>query len=280
MHLPRLLAAAAALTLAAPALAQSDGPPADTGGDRLTVAVGIGFAPSYEGSNDTVVIPAGAIDAQYKGYRIFTRQTYAYIDVIPERDGSTGVDFELGPVAGVRLNRNSRIVDPQVRALGRRDAAIEVGGFAGISKTGVITSAYDSIGARVTVLTDVAGAHRSTIIQPSVTYFTPLSQRAAITLAASADFVERGYAQAYFGVDAAGSARSGLPVFSPRGGLKSYSISALALQSLSGDLRHGLNVFALGSYTRLLNDFSYSPVVRIAGSPNQWFGAVGIGYTF
>jgi outer membrane scaffolding protein for murein synthesis (MipA/OmpV family) len=35
-----------------------------------------------------------------------------------------------------------------------------------------------------------------------------------------------------------------------------------------------------GSYSRQMNDFSYSPIVRIAGSPNQWLGSAGIAYTF
>jgi outer membrane scaffolding protein for murein synthesis (MipA/OmpV family) len=36
----------------------------------------------------------------------------------------------------------------------------------------------------------------------------------------------------------------------------------------------------MGSYTRLESDFAESPVVSIAGSRNQWLGAVGLGYTF
>jgi len=30
----------------------------------------------------------------------------------------------------------------------------------------------------------------------------------------------------------------------------------------------------------MLNGFADSPVVRIAGSRNQWLGAVGLAYTF
>lgn len=276
------IVAAMALATASHAAAQSGPPVPDTAtgrSDRLTVAAGIGIAPSYEGSNDAALIPAAAIDAEIAGFHVFTRQTHLYLDAIPRPNGSS-VDFEAGPVVGLRLNRNARVIDPQVRALGRRRLAVEAGGFVGIAKTGLITSAYDTLGARVTILTDVSGIHRSTIVQPSISYLTPLSPQTIVTLSASADFVERGYAQTYFGVDAAGSARSGLPAFAPRGGLKSYTIGALAMHSLEGDIRQGLNIFATGSYTRLLRDFSFSPVTRIAGSPNQWVGAVGLGYTF
>jgi outer membrane scaffolding protein for murein synthesis (MipA/OmpV family) len=50
--------------------------------------------------------------------------------------------------------------------------------------------------------------------------------------------------------------------------------------ALTGDLRHGLGLFFTGSYSRLQNDFAASPVTSVAGSPNQWFGALGLGYTF
>jgi hypothetical protein len=43
---------------------------------------------------------------------------------------------------------------------------------------------------------------------------------------------------------------------------------------------HGVKIVAGGTYSRLLNSASFSPVTRIAGSPNQWLGAVGLAYTF
>jgi len=281
----RYLGALVALMAASPVLAQTNDPattvPDSPGGrDRVTIALGAGILPSYEGSDNGVVTPVGALNGTVSGFSFFTQGTTFYVDLIPDADGAPGFDFQAGPVAGARFNRASRIRDAQVRALGNRRVAAEVGGFVGISRTGVITSDYDTLSARVSVVHDVAGIHRSTIITPSIAYSTPLSRRTLVGLSASMDFVERGYGRAYFDVDAAGSARSGLPVFRADGGLKSYTLSLLGTQSLSGDLRSGFALFALGSYSRLLNDYSASPVTRIAGSPNQWLGAVGLAYTF
>ena len=50
--------------------------------------------------------------------------------------------------------------------------------------------------------------------------------------------------------------------------------------SLTGDLLHGFKLAAGGTYTRSLNDFADSPIVRLRGSKNQFLGAVGIAYTF
>lgn len=288
---PSLIAIAAASALATPTAAQQgSAPPADTtlaqtadvdlDRDTVTIGGGIGFVPSYEGSNDYVVIPAGAIRGRYKGFNFSSRGLQLSVDLVRD-DGPSGVDFELGPVVSLNLNRTSRIVDPQVRALGTRRIAFEAGGFAGIAKTGVLTSAYDRIGVRVTYVHDVTDVHGSYLLIPSIEYGTPLSRRAYVGISGSATIAGDGYARTYFAVDPAGQAASGLPLFAdPRGGLKNYSASMLASYSLSGDLTHGLGLFALGSYSRLQGDFARSPVVSVAGSPNQWYGAVGIGYTF
>ena len=58
------------------------------------------------------------------------------------------------------------------------------------------------------------------------------------------------------------------------------TFGAIAGRSLTGDLLHGLGLYVSGSYSRMENGFAASPVTSIAGSPNQWFGAVGLGYTF
>jgi hypothetical protein len=49
---------------------------------------------------------------------------------------------------------------------------------------------------------------------------------------------------------------------------------------LSGDLLDGFKLVAGGNYKRMLNDFGDSPLTSIAGSRNQWQGAIGLAYTF
>ena len=58
------------------------------------------------------------------------------------------------------------------------------------------------------------------------------------------------------------------------------SIGALATLSITGDLLHGFKLVGGGTYTRLMNSFADSPIVSIAGSRNQWIGALGVAYTF
>jgi outer membrane scaffolding protein for murein synthesis (MipA/OmpV family) len=248
-------------------------------GNSFTIGVGAGYMPSYEGSDDYRVIPAAVVRGKVGGHNFYTRGLQLYVDAIPESQG-TGLDLSFGPVVGLRLNRTSGIKDERVKALGELDTAYEVGAFAGIGQTGVITSDYDTLSFRVTYLTDVGNAHKSHIITPSIEYGTPLSRQTYIGVSASADFVGGGYADYYFNVTPAGALASGLAPYDADGGFKSWSLSLAGAQSVTGDLLGGMALFAIGSYTRLRGDFAESPIVSTAGSRNQWFAAIGLSYTF
>ncbi len=269
---------AAAMVLAAPALAQETPLPEDDG-NSLTIGLGAGIVPSYEGSDNYRLIPAAVIRGEVGGYSFFTRGLQFYFDAIPEAPGEQ-LDISVGPVVGARLSRTSSIGDARVRALGELDTAIEVGGFVGIAKTGVITSEYDTLALRVSYMEDVADAHGSHVIMPTIEYGTPLSRFSYVGVGLAAEFVGDGYASYYFDVTPAGSRASGLRPFQADGGFKNWSVNLFGSQAVTGDLLQGLSLFAVGSYTRLQDDFRRSPIVADAGTPNQWFGAVGLAYSF
>jgi len=273
---------AALLAAGTPAAAQEEGvPPGPPARDdySLTIGLGGGIAPSYEGSDNYRIIPGGILRGKVAGHSFYTRGLQFYFDLIPETNDS-GLDLAAGPVVGLRLNRTSSIKDARVRALGELDEAYEVGGFTGIGKTGIITSDFDNLSFRVSYLKDVGDAHESRIISPSIEYGTPLSRRSYVGISASAEFVGDRYASYYFDVTPAGAAASGLTPFQAEGGFKSWSLTLAGSHAVSGDLLEGVSIFAVGSYTRLQNDFRRSPIVSEAGSANQWFGAVGLAYTF
>ena len=291
----RFLASAAAALLApvvllaaAPAYAQdAPVPPAgnaqldsEFAADHITVGVGGAYLPDYDGSNDYRFAPGPVAIGSVKGFNFSVIGNRASIDLIPSR--GSAIDVQFGPVAVLNFDRSSlkSIDDTRVRALGKRSTTLELGGYVGIGKTGIITSKYDTLSASVSYRQGVTGAHDSYIWQPSVTYLTPLSRKAAVGLVGSAQYAGQGYASTYYSISPTQSIASGLPQFNARKGWKNYSVGGFATYSLTGDLLHGFKIAAGGTYTRALNDFSYSPIVRIAGSPNQFLGAVGLAYTF
>lgn len=277
--LSRTLLLTLSFGLAAPALAQEA-----EDHSNLTVGLGVAAIPSYEGSDDYRIIPAPQLRGKVKDFAFWTRGPALYIDAIPNRDDS-GVDIQFGPVVGARFDRTSRkaIKDDAVAALGKLDTAIEVGGFAGIGKTGIITSPYDNLSARVAVTKDVGGAHESYIITPAIEYFTPLSIKSFVGIGVSADYVGKKYGNYYFDVTPAQALASGLTPYDRAGdksGFRKVSANFTGGYSLSGDIRRGWTLFALGGYSRMLGRYADSPVVAIAGSKDQWIGALGVGYTF
>ena len=274
----RYLLASAALFTASSAAAQGAPlPDPNDRSDTVTLAAGGYWAPDYEGSDDYRFGPAAAIRGRVAGFEFFTRATWLYVDLI--RQPSSGIDLDFGPIVGARMNRSRDVKDARVDKLPELDAAIEVGGFGGVSWHG-LTNPYDVLSLRIDVVTDVGGAHKSTLITPTIDFGTPLSRTLYLGASASLEWAGGGYADHYYSISPAEGAVAGLPAYDADGGLKHWRIGLLANQSITGDLTHGLSVFGTGAFTRLVGDFADSPVVDQRGSASQWLAAVGLAYTW
>ena len=263
----------------APALAQEAEPPLpdpETVGDNWTIAGGVGYTPDYVGSDDYRLIPAAAIRGKIGPVAITSRSTYLYADLLGRGEG---LDIDAGPILGVRMNRTGKVEDEIVRRLPELNRALEVGAFAGVSLHD-LTNPYDSLSFRLDVLRDIGNAHESTVFSPNIDFSTPLSRTTYVSAGVGADFVSDKFADYYFGVDAAGALASGLPLYNPDGGMKSWKVGALVNQSITGDLTGGLSIFGTANYSRLVGDFRRSPIVSQRGTPNQWLLATGLAYTF
>lgn len=275
-----LAVAAAAILLAVPAQAQESGPPEETVYDDnwLSIGIGVGYAPSYDGSDDYVVFPAPLIQGRAAGIAFQPRPAGIALDLIPDPD--EGVGFALGPVARYRSDRSRQIKDPVVAAAGKLESAIEVGANAGLSFPKVLNP-YDSLTVGADVLWDVKGAHGGRTITPSIAYFTPLSRGMAASLSLSAEHADNDFASYYYSVNPAQRAASGLPLFTADSGWTSAGATVLTAFDLDGDLTNGgFAAVLLGGYSRMLGDAKRTPYTALRGSADQWLAAVGIGYTF
>lgn len=265
------------LAQATPAIAQEA-----EDANQLTVGVGAGLLPSYSGSDDYNLTPGALVRGKLADFTFFSRGANLYVDAVRDDHGA-GLDFELGPVVNLRSERHSRIKDPQVRALGKLDRAWEAGGWVGLAKSGVFTSAYDNLSARIVYLKDVGGAHKSYVISPAMEYGAPLSPTTYVGVSISADYVGKGFGHYYYDIDLAGSQASGLGVYAAAGdkaGFAKLNLGIVGAKSLSGDLRKGWAVFGLGGYGRMLGRYADSPLVKDAGDRNQWLGGLGLAYSF
>lgn len=250
--------------------------------DYFTVAAGVLSTPSYNGSDERSLLPGFYLRGRISGFSFSTRGTNLQVDLIRHRRGQQ-LDWKLGPIVNLRSDRTGRIKDEQVEALGKKKLAVEAGLFGGVTKTGVVTSAYDQLGLRIVALKDVSGQHGSWTLSPTIDYGTPLSKRAYIGVSASANIYGKGFGRHYFDIDAAGSAASGLPVYDRAGRkttLGKYSFGVAGAWALSGDLRKGFVLIGGAQYARMSGRFGDSPIVDIAGSRNQWLFGGGMAYQF
>jgi outer membrane scaffolding protein for murein synthesis (MipA/OmpV family) len=229
--------AAGALLLASPAVAQdAASEPSVFDGDYLSIGAGAAYGPSYAGSDDYVVYPVPLVQGSFHGVGIDPRSGGLALDFILDPDKGTG--FNLGVAARVRMDRAHKIKDPVVRSLGKLDTAVEVGPTAGVTVAQVLNP-YDSLTFTADALWDVAGAHKGMVVDPSVSYFTPLSRGIAASLSLSAEYADGKFADYYYTISPAGSAASGLPVFNAGSGFTRAGANVLLGFDLDGNLENG-----------------------------------------
>lgn len=265
-----------------PAFAQDEALPEPyQNSDFLMLGAGVATLPDYEGSDDRRVVPLPGAIGRVGGFKFTLIGNRASMDFIPDRAGQRW-DLQAGPVASLGFSRANLkdLKDPRMKALGRLGYAVELGGYVGIARTGLITSDYDNLSASISYRKDVANAGRGATIIPSATYMTPLSRKAMVIVFGSATHVDTDYAVSYFSISPQQSARSGLPVYSARAGWKSWAVGAASSVALTGDLTGGLSLMGGFMYTKLLGSAAETPMTRIAGTRNQWLAGAGLAYTF
>jgi len=279
MRLAISLAAALTTCLAAPAAAQdAESEPSAFDGDYLAVGIGAGYQSSYIGSDDYILFPTGVLQGNLHGVGISSRMNGIALDFVPNPPGKVGLN--LGIVGDLRLNRTRKSHDAVVDLLPRLDRAVELGPTIGITIPHVLDP-YDSLSLGTDVTWDVAGAHGGMLVSPHVSYQTPLSRAILANVSVDAVYGDDKFADYYFSVSPAAAAVTGLPQYHAGGGFNQVGGTLFLGYDLDGDLRNGgAGLFVVGGYTRVLGDAARSPFTRIRGSADQWYGGIGLGYTF
>ena len=248
-------------------------------GDFMIVAVGAVALPSYEGSNDTAVIPAGAIAGNLKGIGINPRAGGIALDLVPDRPGAK-VGLSLGPVVRMRGNRTSHIKDAVVARLPKLDTIFEAGVSAGVSLARLLNP-HDRLSLGLDMRWDISGHGSGYVVAPAMSYLTPLSRAMVAGLTVSAEFADGRYAHYNYDVSQAGVVASGLPAYSAHGGLKSVNYGMFVAHDLNANLLDGgLAIGVGGMYGQLYGSAAETPITAIRGSRSQWIVGGGLGYVF
>jgi outer membrane protein len=235
---------------------------ADGGRDfRVRVGAGAQLRPLYPGADTDKIGPLFSLS--------FAHGTDPFKFKGP--DDSSGIDlvgartFSFGPVANLVGSRKDSDVGAPV---GRVPPTVEVGVFLGYRPT-------PSWRLRAEVLKGIGG-HEGVRAQLGVDRIWRDGDRYVFSIGPRLLIADSQYQRAYFGVTPSAALATGLPAYTPRGGI--YGVAATSGVSFQMGPRWGL--FGYARYERLVGDAANSPVVRRFGSRDQLSGGLGLSYTF
>jgi outer membrane protein len=243
------------LTLAIPGMSLAN--------QKMSVGVGIGMAPDYEGSEDYTAVPLLMLRAKDESGRFveFTGKILR-LNVLPSKTAS------LGPVLHYRMERDD-VDNDNVDALKQVDAALEGGIFARIS--------YRSIQFGLQWLCDLSDGHDGYLTTPSLGYRWQVDEKLTILPTVSATYASKEYMQSYFGIDARNRGTNTVyPDYRAGAGWKDAGVNL----TITYQLNDNWGTTALASYSRLLNDAKNSPLVDVDGRADQLFGGLLLTYEF
>lgn len=256
---------AAVLAVASPARADSRwfSPEWFAGPWTVTLGAEGRVLPTYEGSSNYRFLPVPLFDIRRAG----TPRHFQ-----SPRDGaSIGIvefdNFRLGPTLKVRLPRREGD-DAKLRGLGDVNFAVELGGFAEYWFTPWLR-------ARGELRQGVSGHHGLTG-DLAADVVMPVTPQLTLSGGPRLSFDSGKTMQTYFGVDPAQSVLSGLPVYNPSGGVRSYGAGVMARYEITPQWATHLFV----EYERLIGPAADSPLVALRGSRDQVTTGLGVTYSF
>ncbi|KXG84149.1 MipA/OmpV family protein [Agrobacterium bohemicum] len=222
----------------------------------LVIGGGGMYRPEYEGSEKLQINPVPVV--------LFTYGEWLKIDPSGisvrafERDG-----FSLSGKVGYEMGRDEDDAD-RLNGLGDIDLAATIGARAAYVWNGIELYAE---------LDQTMGGSESLVATFGAEYSVPVTERLILGTGTEAIFANKNHMQAYFGVNAAQSAASGLSEYEAKAGLKRVNVKASATYLLTKNWlvrgEAGLGI--------LTGDAADSPVVEEKLQPSA---SLFVGYKF
>jgi len=228
----------------------------------VSLGAGVGLAPDYEGSEDYAAVPLPYVSVAWSNHMaISLLGNKAKVNLIPS-------PIWKGGLIGEYIGKRDDVDNSRVDRLEDVDASVMLGGFFGFE--------YANWSASIEAMADVADGNDGSIVRLNGGYRIPIGQTLSLSLGAFTTWADDDYMQAYFEIDAANAAASGLQTFDADAGFKDVGLNLMA--SYKPWEHWGL--MGLANYKRLLNDAEDSPVVDDEGDANQYTAGVLVFYKF
>jgi len=228
---------------------------------RVRVGLGAQLRPEYYGADKTEAAPLWEIDiARGDDPFAFEAPDDAFAISLISEGG-----FSAGPVANLASGRKNSDVGA---AVGKVKTTIEAGLFAQYEPS-------DSIRLRSEVRKGIGG-HDGLVGSAGADFVWRDGDNYVFSIGPRVLFSNARYQRAFFGVTPAAAQATGLPAYTPDGGMHAVA----ATSGLTYQFNRDFGMFAFARYERLVGDAAKSPIVRQFGSRNQASAGVGLTYTF
>jgi MipA family protein len=237
-------------------------------GPALTIGLGAGVAPDYEGSDDYGLVPLWNLRAA----NLYHPDTFIQVTGPTLRSNLLADDHWRLGVSGRYLRDYDDVDDDAVSDLNDVDDTLLFGVTAGYD---LASSTARDLAAEVDLHYDALEGNGG-LVTPRLRFKDALSESVIVDLSASAAWASEDYMDNRFGIDSGDAADSGLDEHDADPGFKNATLTG----SLTFRLTEALSLTGLAAYTRLLDDAEDSPIVDDRGSPNQALGALLVNYTF
>lgn len=184
----------------------------------------------------------------------------------------SGGPWRAGPVLSYDFGRDEDSGDTNdLLGLGDIDGTIELGGF--------VAYEADRFSAKLEIRQGVDGGHDGITGEAEIAYrgtFNAFARPAFFTVGPAVSFGDTAFNSAFFDVDAAQSAASGISQFDAGGGINSYGLHAMAVVPLSDKTA----LVGFVEYDQLSGDVGGSSIVNERGSKAQTTAGIFITYSF
>jgi outer membrane scaffolding protein for murein synthesis (MipA/OmpV family) len=227
-------------------------------GWQFTIGGGVGVGPKYEGSRSYGPVPLPFVSITYD-QRLSLSSEGLKANLLPSGD------FKAGPLLGYFGGRNESDDSAALHGLSNIQPSLTAGAFASYELRPF----------------EISGTIRQAVIHTgngleaelAASYGLMLFDRLGVKIGPEITFADDTYTKTFFGVTSAQSMRSGLHVFTPRGGVKDVGIN------LGGnyDLTENWLLRGIASIKELVGDAGSSPIVH---SRTEVFGGFGVAYRF
>ena len=228
---------------------------------RVRVGLGAQVRPEFYGADKTEAAPLWEVDIA-RGDDQFSFEA-------PDDGFAIGVisqgGFSAGPVLNLERGRKNSDVGA---AVGKVKSTIEAGLFAQYEMS-------DSIRLRGELRKGIGG-HEGLVGAVGADKIWRDGDNYVFSIGPRLLFSDARYQRAFFGVTPAAALATGLPAYTPDGGMHAVA----ATSGLSYQFSREFGMFGFARYERLLGDAGKSPIVRQLGSRNQGSAGIGLTYTF